>query len=47
MKNTCQMDVLLLYEVVHDPVMEVMLPINTMRNYALMQVRGTSAQEHV
>jgi hypothetical protein len=36
----CQLDVSLLYEVVADDVMTLLLPINTMRNYALLQVGG-------
>jgi hypothetical protein len=34
----CQLDVSLLYEVVADDVMTMLLPINVMRNYALLQV---------
>lgn len=34
----CQLDVMLLFEVVADPVMEVMFPVNTIRNMALLQV---------
>lgn len=34
----CQLDVALLYEVVADDVMTLLLPINVMRNYALVQV---------
>jgi len=37
--DVCQLDILLLYEVVLDPVMEVMFPINSIRNMALVQVR--------
>jgi hypothetical protein len=36
--DACQLDVLLVYEVVLDPVMEVMFPVNTIRNMALLQV---------
>lgn len=35
----CQLDVSLLYEVVAEDVMTLLLPINVMRNYALLQVR--------
>jgi len=35
----CQLDIALLYEVVADDVMTLLLPINVMRNYALLQVR--------
>lgn len=37
--NNCQLDILLLYETVVDEVMKVMFPVNTMRNYALLQAR--------
>jgi hypothetical protein len=37
-KDGCQLDVMLLYEVVSEEVMTVLLPINVMRNYALLQV---------
>lgn len=36
----CQLDILLVYEVVLDDVMEVMFPVNALRNLALLQVRG-------
>lgn len=36
----CQLDASLLYEVVADDVMMMLLPINVMRNYALLQVGG-------
>jgi glycosyltransferase-like protein LARGE len=35
----CQLDIMLLYETVVDEVMKVMFPINTMRNYALLQAK--------
>jgi hypothetical protein len=35
--DNCQLDIMLLYEVVYDEVMKVMFPINSMRNYALLQ----------
>jgi hypothetical protein len=35
----CQLDVSLLYEVVAEDVMGLLLPINTMRNYGLLQAR--------
>ncbi|GBF89222.1 hypothetical protein Rsub_02099 [Raphidocelis subcapitata] len=35
----CQLDMSLLYEVVADDVMTMLLPINVMRNYALVQAR--------
>lgn len=35
----CQLDASLLYEVVGDDVMPALLPINVMRNYALIQAR--------
>ena len=38
LEKGCQLDVLLLYEVVLDDVMEVMFPVNTLRNLALLQV---------
>lgn len=34
----CQLDMMLLYETVEESIMQVLLPINTMRNYALIQV---------
>ena len=37
--NNCQLDIMVLYETVADEVMMVMFPINTMRNYALLQAR--------
>lgn len=37
--DNCQLDIMLLYEVVLDDVMKVMFPINSMRNYALLQAR--------
>jgi Glycosyl-transferase for dystroglycan len=37
--GNCQLDIMLLYETVIDDVMMVLLPINTMRNYALLQAR--------
>eukprot|EP00878_Enallax_costatus_P034166 GHUV01037827.1.p1 GENE.GHUV01037827.1~~GHUV01037827.1.p1 ORF type:complete len:113 (-),score=29.95 GHUV01037827.1:339-677(-) len=37
--NNCQIDILLLYETVLDDVMKVMFPINTLRNYALLQAK--------
>eukprot|EP00775_Hariotina_reticulata_P011145 gene11145-11298_t len=37
--DNCQLDILLLYETVVDEVMKVMFPINTMRNYGLLQAR--------
>eukprot|EP00879_Flechtneria_rotunda_P010851 GHRR01011340.1.p1 GENE.GHRR01011340.1~~GHRR01011340.1.p1 ORF type:complete len:323 (+),score=75.49 GHRR01011340.1:846-1814(+) len=37
--DNCQLDILLLFETVADDVMKVMFPINTMRNYALLQAR--------
>jgi hypothetical protein len=37
--DNCQLDIMLLYEVVYDEVMKVMFPINSMRNYALLQAR--------
>ena len=37
--KSCQLDMMLLYETVSENVMTVLLPINTMRNYALLQVR--------
>jgi hypothetical protein len=39
----CQLDVSLLYEVVADDVMTMLLPINVMRNYALLQVGRVGA----
>ncbi len=36
----CQLDVSLVYEVVADDIMTLLLPINVMRNYALLQVGG-------
>ncbi len=35
----CQLDMMLLYETVSDDVMMYLLPINTMRNYGLLQAR--------
>eukprot|EP00877_Chromochloris_zofingiensis_P009613 jgi/Chrzof1/4905/Cz15g04010.t1 len=35
----CQLDMILLYETVAEPMMQVLLPINTLRNYALIQAR--------
>jgi hypothetical protein len=37
--DNCQLDIMLLYETVVDDVMKVMFPINTMRNYGLLQAR--------
>lgn len=37
--NNCQLDIMLLYETVLDDVMKVMFPINTLRNYALLQAK--------
>ena len=39
----CQLDVMLLYETVIDDVMLVLLPINGMRNHALLQVCALGA----
>jgi hypothetical protein len=36
----CQLDLLLLYEVVQDDVMSMMFPVNSLRNMALLQARG-------
>ena len=35
----CQLDLVLVYEVVADDLMRELLPINTIRNFALLQVR--------
>jgi hypothetical protein len=43
----CQLDLSLLYEVVADDVMAMLLPINVMRNYALVQVGGGDGGEPV
>ncbi len=38
-EGACQLDLMLLYETVAEDVMNVLLPVNTMRNYALVQAR--------
>lgn len=37
--KTCQLDLMFVYEVVGEEMMTAMLPINTIRNYALLQAR--------
>jgi hypothetical protein len=39
LEGGCQLDTALLYEVVADDVMTLLLPINVMRNYGLLQAR--------
>jgi glycosyltransferase-like protein LARGE len=38
-ESACQLDVMVLYETVVDEVMQHMFPVNTLRNYALIQAR--------
>lgn len=39
LEDNCQLDLMLAYEVVGDPLMQTLLPINALRNYALLQAR--------